>query len=78
MGLAGTRAHDGVADDARALHRDAAQVGHAQAIVENTFGPGKLVGRTLDADDFGDIRIAHGANGEFTGMSELVCSSGHS
>src|SRR5580658_9119005 len=77
MGLAGADAHHGIADDALPLQRHPAQVRHPQAIVEDAFGPRKLVRGTLNADDLGHIRITHRTHDVDTGFSEVIWGRGH-
>ncbi len=77
MRLSGPHAHDRITHDHPLLDRDAAQVTHSEAIVEDALGPGKLVGRPLDADDLTDVGLAHGPHDGITGVGELVRSSGH-
>src|SRR5579864_5444679 len=60
MGLPCAHAHHAVSDDGVIHCDDTTNVPHAQAIPEDSFAPRKLVRRTLDLDDVGDIGFGHG------------------
>src|SRR6185437_5011844 len=75
--LAGADAHDAVADDATTHGEYAADVADPQAVAEDAFAPGKLVGGALDAKYLRDVRLRHGADAHLRCGFEQLRSDGH-